>query len=221
MEDARKKEEMKKLREVYETIADSWSNLRTRPEDFVKEFAEAKGLLIDISCGNCRNMIPFLERGVNSIGMDYSRNMIKNARKNLLKKKFQANLVIGDATQLPFKAKIFNTVLFNAALHHIPSRKLRIATLRNLKNSCNSKCKLLISVWAFRLHDLPGYVLTLFKRRGEFGDVYKKWNFYGRLCMRFYHQYTLNEFKDDLERAGFEIKTIYKHKGNAIAVCET
>ena len=70
----------KKIRQVYDTIADSWSNLRVRPLYEVVNFCnsiENKDLVLDLGCGNCRNLLPFLKRNFKCIGIDFSKGMIK------------------------------------------------------------------------------------------------------------------------------------------------
>lgn len=212
--------EKKRLQEVYDTIADSWTNLRAQPKYFVSEINGR--LVLDLGCANCRNIIPLLEKDVKCVGLDYSKNMIKEAKKLLKKKKLSGLLVRGDVTKLPFKKSTFDTIIYIATLHHIPTRQLRSVSLEEVQRISLPRCKIYITVWnRIQPKFLWRLFLSIFKKKYEFGDIYQPWNYHGRILYRFYHLYTKSELENDIKRIGFNINEItdvaYREMGNIFA----
>ncbi|MBS3055682.1 MAG: class I SAM-dependent methyltransferase [Candidatus Aenigmarchaeota archaeon] len=183
------KEVKKNLREVYDTIADSWTNLRVKPDEFVNDFAEKNigSPLLDLATGNGRNLVPFLNKNIKCIGIDFSRNMIKEAKKFLSRRKLTANFIIADITKLPFKEKTFKTILAVAIIHHLETREKRLKALREVKRVSNNS-NVLISVW---------------KDETAAPNEYKLWRYHGKEYKRFYHFYSLEEIDQDLKESGF------------------
>ncbi len=182
--------EIKNLRKVYDTIADSWTNLRNKSEDEVIEFAKnKKGLILDLGCGNCRQSIPFLENNCKCIGIDFSSSMIKQAKKYLDKRDFKMNFVLANAYELPFKKNSFDYSIYIRTLSHLPTKKMRVKSLKEVKRVCRKN--VLFSVW-----------------KGETKDKYSIWNYHGKKLKRFYHLYTMEELKSDLKSAKIKPKKI-------------
>ncbi|MFH0711403.1 MAG: class I SAM-dependent methyltransferase [Candidatus Aenigmatarchaeota archaeon] len=192
----------KSLREVYDTIADSWTNLRVRPDEFVKAFSEkiSEGPLLDLATGNGRNLVPFLGKKIECVGVDFSKNMIKEAKKFLERKKLKANFVIADITKLPFKEKIFRTILAVAIIHHLETREKRLTALREIKRVSDNS-KILISVW---------------KDETAAPDEYKLWRYHGKEYQRFYHFYTEEELNKDLLDSGIKDLFFLKNDKNIV-----
>lgn len=196
------KEVKKSLRDVYDTIADSWTNLRVRPDQFVKDFSEQinEGPLLDFATGNGRNLVPFLEKKIDCVGIDFSKSMIKEAKKFLTKKKMKAKLVIADITKLPFKDKTFRTILAVAIIHHLETRNNRLKALREIKRVSDSS-KILISVW---------------KDETVAPDEYRLWTYHGKEYRRFYHFYTKEELEGDLLNVGIKHFSFKKNPTNIV-----
>ena len=198
------KEVKKTLREVYDTIADSWTNLRVRPEKFVKDFSEKinDGPLLDLATGNGRNLIPFLAKNIDCVGIDFSKNMIKEAKKFLEKKKMKSNFVIADITKLPFKEKTFRTILALAIIHHLETRSKRLDALMEIKR-VSENSNVLISVW---------------KDETAAPNEYKLWRYHGKEYKRFYHFYREEELKNDLISVRIEKFKIIKNLKNIVVI---
>jgi len=214
----------KKLRETWTIIADSWTHLRTRPLPEVIDFCSSvdkKGLVLDIGCGNCRNLLPFLERKFPCMGFDFSRSMIREAKKFLKRRGFSSGLLIADFTHLPFTDKVFDCVLFTRALHHIPTKKARIETLKEVSRTIKLNGKILVTVWKrYYPRFLTDIFSNLFEKKFEFGDTWKKWTYHGKVYKRFYHLYNFKEFEQELKESNLKIKSIFKDNGNIIAKCD-
>jgi ubiquinone/menaquinone biosynthesis C-methylase UbiE len=197
-------------KEVWDMLADSWTHLRTKPEEEVIEFSKIinRGPILDLGCGNCRNLVPFLERNIDSIGLDFSKNMIKESKKFLRGKKFKPKLIIGDLTCLPFKKGSFLSVICIRTLHHIETRELRIRTLEEMKRV---GIKILVSVWRrWQLRFFLQLIKSFFSK--HYADVYVNWKYHGKVYKRFYHLYTKEELEEDLKKVGFKIEKTWKDK---------
>ena len=216
------KTEIRKLRSVYDLIADSWTNLRAHPEREVSEFVRKlnKGLVLDLGCGNCRNLVPLLKKRFPCVGMDFSRSMTRQAKRYLKKRNLRASLVIGDARNLPFKDSIFDYVICLRTLPHIPTKKLRMRTLSELKRVAKKKRKVLLSVWK-RWHKttISPILDSIFKEKFESNDAWAKWNYFGKVYKRFYHLYSKEELEEDLKRVRLTIEKVWDdERGNIWAI---
>ncbi len=213
--------ERERLKEVWNTIADSWSNLRNKPAVSITD-ANLSGTLLDVGCGNSRNMLPFLDKRIKCIGIDFSRNMIKQSKHLLRKYNKKAHLVIGDACYLPFKDSSFNLIISLATLHHIPSKNMRIVSLNEIKRVSENNSKIIISVWYRWQLFLLRYAIKSFFRGKKF-DVYVDWNYHGKKLQRFYHLFSKKELEDEIKKSGLKIIRIYidkkNKKKNIVSIC--
>jgi ubiquinone/menaquinone biosynthesis C-methylase UbiE len=212
------------LKETWSTIADSWTHLRVKALEEVINFCYSIskiGLVLDIGCGNARNLVPFLERGFPCVGLDFSKSMIREAKIFLKRRELSANFLIADVRFLPFKEKIFDYVLYTRTLHHLPTTKLRIKSLEEVSRVAKSEAEVLVTVWRrYYPRFLTDFFSNIFEKKFEFGDVYKKWRYHGKVHKRFYHLYSRKEFERELNEAKFKIQVLYTSNGNLIAKCK-
>ncbi|HDJ96590.1 MAG TPA: class I SAM-dependent methyltransferase [Candidatus Aenigmarchaeota archaeon] len=204
---------MEDARQVWEVLADSWTHLRTKPEKEVIGLSKTiKGPILDVGCGNGRNMLPFLEKGKMCVGIDFSRGMIKEAKRFLRRRGFNAQLIVGDMKHLPLKSNTFNTVLLIRTLHHGETKIERIQTLREVKRVGKM---ILISVWKKWQKRFFWKLLKNF----FMSDIYVEWNYHGKIYKRFYHLYTKHELKKELESVGIVNFKIWEDgRGNIWAI---
>ena len=74
----------KKIKEVYNKIAEGFYNLRQQPITHELEKLTEKwkpGLLLDIGCGIGNSTLPFAKKGFQCIGTDIAQKQIKSAKK--------------------------------------------------------------------------------------------------------------------------------------------
>lgn len=205
------KEDMKL---VWDTIADSWSRLRTRPwEELVTFSKKVEGkIVLDIGCGNGRNLIPF--EGKERIGIDFSKGMIREARKFLGKRGKKVSLVVGDFTALPLKSEAADIIISNAVLHDIYPKIQRKKAIEELKRIAKKRSTILISVWGrWQKRFVFPLIKSLFT--GRYPDVWVGWNYKGKVYQRFYHLYTKKELENELKNLSLNPKKCWKdNKGN-------
>lgn len=91
------------------------AKLSIRPE---KLPSGARTRVIDIGCGDGRHIAEAARRGCYSVGLDYDAAALADARRRLTG--HRVDLVIGDASRLPFRDAVFDAVICTETLEHLP-----------------------------------------------------------------------------------------------------
>jgi ubiquinone/menaquinone biosynthesis C-methylase UbiE len=181
--------------EDWSSLAESWHSFRQKPFPPIVEKLAAQwtpGKLLDIGCGNCRNIIPFAKKGFNCTGIDFSEEMVEFARVLLQKNQAKAKLLVANAEKLPFKDKTYNYVLNIAVIHTLKNRNSAIReTYRVLRNEGIA----LITVW------------NKWQKRFIFGSKEQiiPWKTKNKTINRYYYFYNYFELRRELINAGFKI----------------
>ena len=191
----------------WDIIAENFDATRRRPWLECLEFLEnINGICLDIGCGNGRHLLYMADHSELAIGVDSSIKMIEVARGNVGKeRKKNVLLVNGNACRLPFPDNTFDGVLFIAALHNIKGRENRLNALREVKRVLKPERKALISVWAKWQDRWRKYFLLHPLRHG---NIYVPWR-RGVEALRFYHLYSMGEFRREIKRAGLFIERVW------------
>lgn len=179
-------------RPVWEKVASSWHARHKRVFHPIVDLLASKwkpSILLDIGCGNGRNITPFAQAGFECFGLDFSLKLAK-----LAKPKY-SGVVAADASHLPFKNSPFKYCLSIAVLHCIPSAEERFSALKELKRILKGKA--LLTVW-----------------KEGVGEQEKKWG----AAKRYYYFYELGELKALVEKAGFEIDQDCSDERNFVLV---
>lgn len=183
---------LSKTRRVYEDpeiVTEFWKttkdfSMKQQLEDFIS-FVGNNGEVLDLGCGPGRDSRYLAEKGCKVIGIDYSSEMIKLARKlhghlkNIHFKKM-------DMRRLEFKNKRFNGVWACASLLHIPKKEIS---------------KVLKEVWKV-LKDKGIFFVAVKKGNGEKIITSGK---YGKPMERFFSFFGIGELTRFLKNANFEI----------------
>ncbi|MBT4277150.1 class I SAM-dependent methyltransferase [Candidatus Falkowbacteria bacterium] len=81
-------------------------------EDFLKKYKTKLGpKILDIGSGEGRHMLQLAQAGFNVVGLELTKTGIETANKKLKARKLHANLVLGDAHDLPFVNQYFDSVV--------------------------------------------------------------------------------------------------------------
>ena len=64
---------------IWDLIAPNWNNFRQKPLRELYKLNWKKGKILDLGCGNSRNLLPFKQ--LQCYGLDFSKNMLKESRK--------------------------------------------------------------------------------------------------------------------------------------------
>lgn len=114
------------------------------------------GLLLGLGCGQGNLTRHFLKLGIAAVGVDVSRKLTKNAKKNVPSGSF----LLADGVKLPFRGEIFKTAILNDVLEHVPYH-LANPMLNEIKRTLEVGGKLYISV-TNRYMILEGHTLIPF-----------------------------------------------------------
>ena len=191
---------IEKTRDDYNLIAKEWDLSRNRASQIkINLISEIKpeNKVLDVGCGNAL-MLPFvLEKGAFYSGLDISKNLIEIARRkygNEIEQK-KAKLVVGAATELPFKDDEFDFVISFAVLHHIPSKEFQEKFFEEIErvSKSNAKVKIiawnLLSDWANKRFDIESQL-----DGKKSGDVSVPWKAtQGEIINRYMYQFSKKE----------------------------
>ena len=183
---------------VWDSIAESWHNLRRTPLlDIIKDLSAkwVPGKLLDVGCGNCRNVIPFAKHGFECYGIDFSKEMLRNAEKFAKQNNVKITLRRANVSTIPYNDNTFDYVLCTAVLHHIGSRQERKKVLLEIKRVLKNRGQALISVWN-KLQ--PKF---LFSKK----EKYIGWRVGDVTYYRYHYLFTYWELKRLIKEAGFKI----------------
>ncbi len=217
-----------KLRELvfdnYQKIANDFAVTRKKPlaPVLLKLLDRIPGgsSVLDAGCGSGRLANYFQGKNINYVGIDQSSNLIGLAKKDFPRFNWQ----VADLSNLDFlPSNHFDYILNIAVLHQIPSCQLRVQVLKNLADKLRPGGQLIISTW--RLYGQLKYLKLIIKfsilkifgfQRMDFGDILFNWkNSQGQgFSQRYYHAFTLRDFKKTARSSGLNIMEIFSDKFN-------
>ncbi len=185
-------------KEVFGRIAPDWYNFRHR-SIFTKELAALagrwqQGRLLNLGCAHGPDFVPF-GGGFALYGVDFSREMLKAARKYARKFDFSASLVEADIGGLPFADRTFDWAVAVATYHHLRGRKRQEAALAELWRVLKPGGEALITVWnrwQRRFWLKPKELTVPWRSRGE-------------TLERYYYLFSYPEIERLVAKAGFTL----------------
>jgi tRNA (uracil-5-)-methyltransferase TRM9 len=202
-----------RVRQVYDTIAEHFSQTRRNPWPEVQAFLEGVGpvaLGLDIGCGNGRHTEVLAEHCDRAVGLDVSRELLGLAAER--RERETSALIQGGAARLPLRPGTVDLGLYVATLHHLPDREARIASLSELARVLAPDGSALVSAWS-TTHDR-------FTRGSETEgfDTTVDWTLPGgRTVPRYYHIYAPAEFEQDIRASDLSLTDRYVSSGNCYA----
>ncbi len=180
-------------RESYDKVAKEWSAehfLPACPNNMLDEIAtftkyvKPGRFVLDVGCGPGKHAIELVKAGFELTGIDFSKSMIKEAKRHVPKAEFR----VMDMEYLNFKEGTFDGVACFASLLHIQKARA-VNVLRGFKKVLKTDGVLVLAVKA-----------------GKGERLEKK---YG--TKRFYAYYSKGELVGKVIKAGFRIlKAYYK-----------
>jgi len=125
----------------FDHAADFYDATRALPADvaaklteaILHELAEARAdRLLEVGVGTGRIARPLLQRSIKVCGVDIAPRMMSRLRDQLTPAHTTPDLLLADATRLPFRGGAFPAVLFVHVLHLIPNWRDAVAEMRRL-----------------------------------------------------------------------------------------
>ncbi len=116
----------------FESVASNWKEIRREAQGDTAYFSELEGLipgdatLLELGCGSGALLDALLPRSGKTIGVDYSRAMLEEAKRNLGEKSSGVDLRLGELEHLPLADNSVDIAVACMVLHHIaqPQRVL-------------------------------------------------------------------------------------------------
>jgi tRNA (uracil-5-)-methyltransferase TRM9 len=185
----------------YNNFAKEWDQTRKHAWgefEFAQKLLPANNIL-DAGCGNGR-LVNWLRQNKFTgkyLGIDISSKLIKIAKKNFPKEKFE----IADLRNFQ-QAKQFDTIFSIATLHHITNPSEQKQVLKNLYISLKPKGQIFLTTWNLWQPRFWKYFLQQFSRNLKIP--------FGEKNFRYVHAFRKNELRNLLQQTGFKnIKIFY------------
>jgi len=204
----------KELMEVFDTIASSYAYSRKRPWSFIlNELNSVSGKVADVGCGPGQYSVALLGKlRIEAFCIDFSFEMLKIARKRFIRNNVygRAHLIQADIENLPFRNDVFNSAVYVATIHHLPTYDSRLRSLKEVFRTLKPGAKFVVTAWSilqprFFKVLIRNALLKIVKPSMRLGDTYVSWKHKGKVLKRFYHLFLPWELTDLCREAGFEI----------------
>ena len=186
--------------EIWDSIAGGWSPFKQKPvpeiAPLLKKYAESwhNGKVLEIGCGNCRNLLLFSYNNFDCYGIDFSKKMLEMSGQYCKKHDLGVKLKYGSATKIPFPDKSFDYVLSISMLHHLNSKD-RTQAVKEIKRVLKFNGKAVITVWNKMQKRF------ILKKK----DIFVPWHTKEKTHQRYYHLFTGWELSGLLKKEGFKI----------------
>lgn len=199
----------------YETIAQDFSATRQRLrwpdlEPFV-EMVSANQTVLDVGCGDGRLLTILKNRFAEYVGVESSLELAKITSDKINVK--SGRVLIGDLLNLnKIVTEKFDWVFCIAVLHHIPSSRLQIKALEQLKERLNDNGRVVLSVW--RMWNWPKLRSEIIRQairkalgqsKMDFGDIIFEWK-RGERSLRYYHFFTERGLRQLIKKSGLIVE---------------
>ncbi len=201
---------MQNQEKIWDNLSEQWNNFRNKPEPIVEYFLDKytknAGKIVDLGCGNCRNLIPF--KNFICYGVDFSKEMLNKAK--TISEEYGLDTILHKANldNLSFKDKSFDYALMLASLHHLETEESRIKALKELYRILENDGIALITVWN------KWQLKFLFRKK----DTLIPWKINDKIYYRYYHLFNYFELKNLLKSVNFKILESRLHKGNLMFI---
>lgn len=200
------------VRATYDRIAAHFAKTRENAWPEVESFLDGRtaDTALDLGCANGRHAELLADRAERVVGADVSASLLEEARERADEREFDLDLLQCDAERIPLADDAFDLVVYIATLHHLPTREARIESLNELARVLSTDGTALVSAWS-TTHDK-------FDREAGF-DTTVDWTLPGgETVPRFYHIYSPEEFREDVESSALEVEDVSVSSGNCYAV---
>jgi len=198
---------------TYDRIAAHFAKTREYAWPEVESFLEGRSATraLDVGCGNGRHAELLAARAESVVGVDLSRELLREAAARVRERGFAdaLDLVHGDAAALPIADDAVDLATYVATLHHLSPRSARVGSLDELARVLAPDGAALVSAWS-TAHDR-------FDREEGF-DTTVDWTLPGgETVPRYYHIYSPDEFQADLEESALDVVASDVSSGNCYA----
>ncbi len=203
---------------IYNAIAPDFSNTRNKWWTGLEKLADLAlegGKVLDVGCGNGRMAEVFKIKNVDYLGVDNSEELIKIAQQKYASDK-KIKFAVDDMVDLKTTGQ-FDLIIMIAALHHLPTKELRLKALQSVFKLLKPGAKFVMynwHLWSWSYRKRYWSSLLNFKEKKEYGltdwrDALIPWKPLNKTDKRYVHSFTKRELRQLLKQAGFFIEDIY------------
>jgi len=200
---------------VYSKIATHFSDTRPHQWPWITSYIRRitrnypnYPLVLDIGCGNGRNMDGFKPDYV--YGIDNCQEFVDICKKR------GKNVILGDMTNIVFPNHVFDDLLCIASFHHLSTEQRRINALLEMHRVTKLGASMLLSVWSIRQ---PANTKQA-KNITDYGDIIVSWDKYGEIYERYYYIFKVEEIKELFKKTGWRVVSHTWDYGNEIFILE-
>lgn len=201
--------EQKYVQDVYNKIADHFSQTRGYLWRGVKEFIDSikpYSYIIEVGSGNAKNLERL--RKWNPIACDFSKEFCRISNEKGIQS------ITGNNINLPFRSNLFDYVLSVAVIHHLSTHERRSQAVSELLRIIKPGGKLFIQVWAFEQPEdskkkfltrdelVPWHYETRFNREKDVENDNSKNNSNDIVLKRYYHLFNFKELEEIINTNG-------------------
>lgn len=232
---------IQKTKSDYSKIASDFSRTRTFPWQIMQEFAKFVkdgDQVLDFGCGSGRLLDALEKENLVYVGVDPVPELIDIARQKYLdltafdqsargraqKLKRSIDFRVIDINpekfNLDFADGYFNHIFSIAVFHHLPSRKLRLDTLKEFKRILKYDGYVFLSVWnlwqmKFWTKLIKFSLMKIFGKIDlDWGDLFISYSSPDKKTIvdRYHHAYCKNEITNLIREAGFKVEKVFYDK---------
>ena len=212
--------------QFYQTFAEEFSETRQRLQPGVIKILDQLSpniRILDLGCGNgeLAQELSNREFRCSYVGADFSAELIETARKKV-SDSFSATFYQMDLTASDWNEHLplvqFDTVFAFATLHHIPSHRLRLELLKNIRLRIQAGGHFHLSNWQFltsprlKRRIQPWEEVGLSEKEVDEGDYLIDWR-RGGYGLRYVHHFSPRELRNLAAKTGFEVTDEFKSDG--------
>lgn len=165
--------------------------------------------VLDIGCGNGRNIEAYIKDGLHIQGIDNSSEFVAICKnKNL-------DVSLGDMTDIRFQPNTFDFLISIASFHHLSNEDSRRLCLQEMTRVLKPNGQILLSVWS---KNQPPKTKRIFE---NYGDVIVPWKLKnGIIIDRYYYIFKLEEIRQLFSNTGFKVLDYQWDCGNEVFILE-
>ena len=133
-------------KQVWDNIAEEWYEFKSEPSEYILDFLrKQKGNVLDLGGGAGRFLVN-IKCGKMYL-TDFSKEMVRLARKRAKEKNIKAEFVVASSDKLPFKDNFFDSAICASHLHCIKGDKKREKAIKELFRVLKPRAYAKITVW--------------------------------------------------------------------------
>lgn len=211
---------MTDVTKTYDGISKEFSDSRAfagKEFELFDEYLQPGQNILDLGCGNGR-LLQYLEKTASNwhqpvfyyTGVDSSKNLLTEAHRKHPHHTFKT----GDMTKIPAKDKTVDVLFCIRAFHHLPTKKLRLKAISEIKRVLKPEGVLIMTVWdLWQKKYWKQLAKAIFKSMITFGTYAPNDSFipWGKAkSPRYYHAFTLKELQKLFQESGWNILELSK-----------